>query len=194
MAMHQRLSPESSLLVVIDVQERLLPAIQNRQQILFNVRRLLEGTRLLGIPVVVSEQYPQGLGNTVKELTPYVPEGTVVLSKKSFSIYDDESIRSEIESRKRPQIILCGIEAHVCVLQSAFDILRAGGHEMWIVVDAIGSRFAGDQEMALRRFETSGMVLTTTESLLFEWCRSADHPQFKEISRLVKETVNGSNR
>ena len=189
--MHQRLSSENSLLVVIDVQERLLPAIQNQQQILFNVRRLLEGTRLLGVPVIVSEQYPQGLGSTVKELIPHILEGTAVLSKKSFSIYDDECIRTEINARKRTQIILCGIEAHVCVLQSAFDILRVGGHEVYIVADAIGSRFASDREMALRRFETSGMVCTTTESLLFEWCRSAEHPQFKEISRLVKESVNG---
>ena len=187
--MHQRLSPESSLLVVIDIQERLLPAIQNQQQILFNARRLLEGSRLLSVPVVVSEQYPQGLGSTVKELTPYIPAGTTVLSKKSFSIYDDESIRTEIDSRKKSQIILCGIESHVCVLQSAFDIFRAGGQEVCIVVDAIGSRFASDRETALRRFETTGMICTTTESLLFEWCRSAEHPQFKGISRLAKESM-----
>jgi len=191
--MHQRLTPENSLLVVIDVQERLLPSIQNQQQILFNVRRLLEGARIFGVPVVVSEQYPQGLGSTVKELAPYIPVESPVLSKKSFSVYDNEEIRTAINSRKRFQIILCGIEAHVCVLQSAFDILRVGGQEVCIVVDAIGSRFAGDQEMALRRFGTSGMVLTTTESLLFEWCRSAEHPQFKEMSRLVKESVNGCN-
>jgi nicotinamidase-related amidase len=191
--MQQRLSPENSLLVVIDVQERLLPAIRDRQHILFNARRLLEGARLLDVPVVVTEQYPQGLGSTVKELTPYIPTGTAVLSKKSFSVYDDECIRTEIDSRKKSQIILCGIEAHVCVLQSAFDILRAGGHEIYIVADAIGSRFAGDRETALRRFESSGMVLTTTESLLFEWCRSAEHPQFKEISRLVKEEARSEN-
>ena len=187
--MHPRLTPENSLLVVIDVQERLLPTIQNRLQVVFNIRRLLKGSRLLGIPAVVSEQYPQGLGCTVKMLAPYFPEGTPVLPKKTFSIYDDESIRTEIASRKRSHIILCGIEAHVCVLQSAFDLLRAGEQEIYIVVDAVGSRFAEDQETALRRFETAGMVLTTTESLLFEWCRSAEHPQFKEISRLVKESL-----
>ena len=192
--MQQRLSSENSLLVVIDVQERLLPAIQNHQQILFNVRRLIEGTRLFSVPVVVSEQYPQGLGSTVKELASYFTEGTAVLSKKSFSVYDNEYIRTEIFSRKKSQIILCGIEAHVCVLQSAFDLFRAGGQEIYIVVDAIGSRFAGDMETALRRFETSGMVLTTTESLLFEWCRSAEHPQFKEVSRLAKEPATGFNR
>ena len=184
--MHQRLSPENSLLVVIDVQDRLLPAIQNQQQIVFNVRRLLEAARVFSVPVVVSEQYPQGLGGTVKELTPYIPEGTAVLSKKSFSIYDNDPIRTEIDSRKRSQIILCGIEAHVCVLQSAFDLLRTG-HEVYVVTDAVGSRFIHDQKTALRRCETSGMILTTVESLLFEWCRTAEHPQFKEISRLAKE-------
>lgn len=155
---------------------------------MFNVRRLLEGARVLGVPVVVSEQYPQGLGGTVKELTPYIPEGTAVLSKKSFSIYDNESIRTEMDSRKRSQIILCGVETHVCVLQSAFDLHRAG-HEVYIVADATGSRFIGDRETALRRLESSGMALTTTESLLFEWCRTAEHPQFKEFSRLAKEPV-----
>jgi nicotinamidase-related amidase len=184
--MHQRLSPENSVLVVIDVQERLLPAIQNQQQIVFNVRRLLEGAQVFDVPVVVSEQYPQGLGDTVKELTPYIPKETAVLSKKSFSIYDNESIRTEIDSRKRSQIILCGVEAHVCVLQSAFDLLRTG-YEVYIVADAVGSRFIIDQETALRRYETSGMTLTTVESLLFEWCRTAEHPQFKEVSRLAKE-------
>jgi len=185
--MYQRLSPEKSLLVVIDVQERLLPAIQNSRQIIFNVRRLLEGAQVLGVPVLVSEQYPQGLGSTVKELTPYIPAGTAALSKKSFSIYDNESIRTEIDSRKRSQIVLCGVEAHVCILQSAFDLHRAG-YEVYISADAVGARLAPDQKTALRRCETSGMVLTTTESLLFEWCRTADHPQFKEISRLAKES------
>jgi len=109
-----------------------------------------------------------------------------VLPKKSFSIYDDEPIRTEIDNLKRSQIILCGVEAHVCIQQSAFDLLRAG-HEVYIIVDAIGSRFAEAQQTALRRFESSGMALTTTESLLFEWCRTADHPQCKTFSRLAKE-------
>jgi len=183
--MYQPLTPENSLLMIIDVQERLLPVVQNHQQIVFNVRRLLEGARLFGVPVVISEQYPQGLGSTVKELAPYISEGAAVLSKKSFSVYGDAGIRTEIDARKRSQVILCGVETHVCVLQSAFDLLRAG-QEVYIVGDAVGSRFIGDQETALRRFETSGMVLTTTESLLFEWCRTAEHPQFKEVSRLAK--------
>jgi len=170
--MYQRLSPENSLLVIVDVQERLLPAVLQGQQIIFNVRRLLEAAQAIGVPVVVTEQYPQGLGSTVQELVPYIPAGTAVLPKKSFSIYDDERIRTEIDNHRRSQIILCGLETHVCVQQSAFDFLRAG-HEVYIVVDAIGSRFAEAQQTALRRFESSGMALTTTESLLFEWCRRA---------------------
>ena len=163
-----------------------MPAILHHRQIVFNVRRLLEGARAMDVPIIVTEQYPQGLGSTVQELTPYIPEGTVTLPKKSFSIYDDERIRAEIDRVGRQQIILCGVEAHVCVQQSAFDLLRTG-HEVHIVTDAIGSRFASNNEIALRRFESSGMVLTTAESLLFEWCRTAEHPQFKTISRLAKE-------
>jgi len=183
--MYQRLSPENSLLVIIDVQERLLPVVQHPQQIVFNVRRLLEGARLFGVPVVVSEQYPQGLGSTVKELIQYIPEGTAVLPKKTFSVYDDEGIQAAIDAHQRSQVIVCGVESHVCVLQSAFDLLRAG-RDVYVVVDAVGSRFTDDQTTALRRFESSGMVLTTTESLLFEWCRTAEHPQFKGVSRLAK--------
>jgi len=184
---YQRLIPENSLLVIVDIQERLLQAVLQPQQIVFNARRLLEAAQAISVPVVVTEQYPQGLGNTVQELVPHIPAGTAVLPKKSFSIYDDEHIRTEIDNHRRSQIILCGMEAHVCVQQSAFDLLRAG-HEVYIVVDAIGSRFADHRDTALRRFESSGMALTTTESLLFEWCRTADHPQFKMFSRLAKET------
>ena len=184
--MFQRLFPVNSLLAVIDAQERLLPATLEQQEIVFNVRRLLEGARIFDVPVIVSEQYPQGLGGTVKELTPYLPVGTTVLPKKSFSIYDDESIRTEIDSGNRSQIILCGVETHVCVLQSAFDLLHTG-HEVYIVADAVGARYDNDHKTALRRLETAGMILTTTESLLFEWCRTAEQPQFKEISRLAKE-------
>ena len=183
--MYQRLSSENSLLVIVDVQERLLPAILDGRQIVFNVRRLLKAAEAIGVPVIVTEQYPQGLGNTVQELLPYIPEGTAVLPKKSFSIYDDERIRDEIENRQRSQIILCGVESHVCVQQSAFDLCAE--RKVHIVVDAIGSRFASNKETALRRFESSGIILTTTESLLFEWCRTAEHPQFKMFSRLAKE-------
>jgi nicotinamidase-related amidase len=182
-----RLSPESSLIVIVDVQERLLPAILHGRRIVFNVRRLLEAAQTLGVPIVVTEQYPQGLGHTVQELAPHIPEGTAVLSKKSFSIYDDEHIRMEIDNQRRSQIILCGIEAHICVQQSAFDLHRAG-QEVHIIADAVGSRFADNRETALRRLESSGMALTTTESLLFEWCRTAEHPQFKMFSRLAKES------
>jgi len=190
--MYQRLTPENSLLVIIDVQERLLPAVLYQQQIIFNVRRLLEAAQAIGVPVVVTEQYPQGLGSTTQELAPYIPAGTAVLPKKSFSVYDDERIRTEIDNHRRSQIILCGVEAHVCVQQSAFDLLGAE-KEIYIVVDAIGSRFANNRDMALRRFESSGMVLTSTESLLFEWCRSAEHPQFKMFSRLAKEEICNEN-
>ena len=187
--MYQRLSPENCLLVVVDIQERLLPAIPSGRQIVFNARRLLEAAGAIGVPVVVTEQYPQGLGSTVPELSPYIPEGTTVLPKKSFSIYDDEHIRTEIGNHGRSQIILCGVETHVCIQQSAFDLLRTG-YEVHIIVDAVGSRFASNQEIALRRFESSGMALTTAESLLFEWCRTAEHPQFKMFSRLAKEEAS----
>ena len=184
--MYQQLSPENSLLVIVDVQERLLPAIQDGQKIIFNSRRLLEAAKAVEVPIVVTEQYPQGLGGTVPELIPFIPEGTVILPKTSFSIYEDDGIQTEINSHGRSQIILCGVETHICILQSALDF-HDTGHEVYIVVDAVGSRFADDRNTALRRCEAAGMVLTTTETLLFEWCRTAEHPLFKTFSQLAKE-------
>ena len=190
--MYQRLSPETSLLVIVDIQERLMPAIlqdgppRAGEHIIFNARRLLQAAKAIDVPIVVTEQYPQGLGTTVPQLLPYIPEGTPALAKKTFSIYDDEHIRAAIDKHQRSQIILCGVEAHVCVQQSAFDLHRSG-KEVYIVADAIGSRAAMDQTMALCRFSAAGMAVTTTESLLFEWCRTAEHPQFKLFSRLAKE-------
>lgn len=190
--MYQRLTPENSLLAIIDVQERLLPVIPDREQIVFNVRRLLLAAQAVGVPKIVTEQYPQGLGRTVQELSQHISEGTAVMPKKSFSIYDDERIRIEIDHHGRNQIILCGVETHVCVQQSAFDLCRAG-HEVYIAADAVGSRFDYDHTTALRRLEISDIVLTTTESLLFEWCRTAEHPQFKMFSRLAKAEANPKN-
>lgn len=191
--MYQRsfslLSPENSQLLVIDIQERLIPSIKHADRIVFNTRRLLNGATAMGIPIVVSEQYPKGLGPTLPVLDDVLAEGTPRIAKKSFSVCETESLRRAIEANEVPKIILCGVEAHVCVLQTAFDLL-ALGREVYVVVDAVGSRFKNDSKIALRRLESAGVTLTTTESILFEWIQSAEHPQFKTISNLAKEKMN----
>ncbi|MDR3233937.1 MAG: isochorismatase family protein [Planctomycetaceae bacterium] len=183
------LSPENSLLLVVDVQEHLMPVIVRGDSIVFNVQRLLEAAQVLDIPIIVSEQYPKGLGATVIDVARIIPKSVPIIAKRAFSVCAVEEICREIENRNVPKIILCGVEGHICVLQSALDLLTMG-KETILVTDAAGSRCQYDYETALRRLESSGVTLTTTESILFEWCNTSEHPQFKIISRLVQKKLN----
>ena len=181
------ISPINTVLVVVDVQERLVPAVPDRDSIVWNTRRLIDGAKLFDVPVVVTEQYPKGLGPTMPELTAALPVNTPVMEKKSFSACLVPEFLNEIRRRESVcKILLTGMETHVCILQTALDLLSLG-YEVHLAVDAVGSRFAGDRRIALRRLESSGALLTTTESVLFQWCRTADTPQFKAVSRLVRE-------
>lgn len=193
--MYQRsfslLSPQNSLLLVVDIQQRLMPVIENRDQIVFNTRRLLEAANLLEVPVLVSEQYPQGLGPTLPEIAEKWPASTMILPKKAFSVCAEDRLREAIATSSAPKIVLCGVEGHICVLQTAFDLL-AMGKEVVLVVDAAGSRFRSDYETAIRRMESFGIVPATTEGIYFEWCSTSDHSKFKEISRLSKQTATDS--
>ncbi|MDR2441739.1 MAG: hydrolase [Planctomycetaceae bacterium] len=195
--MYQRsfslLSSENSLLFVVDIQERLMPVINKGDTVIFNTRRLLNSAQLLEIPVLVSEQYPKGLGATAAEIVPAIPKTTPVIAKKSFSVCAVEEIQRELEKYPVSKIILCGVETHVCILQSAFDFL-AMGKEVVLIVDAVGSRFSIDNEIAIRRLESSGVTLATAESVIFEWCGTSEHPQFKTISRIAKEKAGNSKQ
>ncbi|MDR3109511.1 MAG: hydrolase [Planctomycetaceae bacterium] len=190
--MYQRsrslLSVENSLLLMIDFQERLMPAIENAETVVFRARQLLESAKTFGIRIVVSEQYPQGLGSTVSELRSFIPSDVPVLAKKSFSVCGAESLYNEIEKSPTSKIVLCGVETHICVQQSAFDLL-AMGREIVLVTDASGSRSSNNNEIALRRMESAGISLSTTESVMFEWCTTAESPHFKTVSRLAKELM-----
>jgi nicotinamidase-related amidase len=181
------LSATDTVLVVVDVQERLVPAIQQGDRIVWNTRRLIDGAKLFSIPVIVTEQYPKGLGPTMPELIAALPEITSVIEKKSFSACLVPEFLEEISCRESVRkVLLTGMESHVCILQTALDLLSLG-YEVHLVVDAVGSRFAGDEKIAIRRLESSGVILTTTESALFQWCRTADAPQFKAVSQIVRE-------
>ncbi|RMF89159.1 MAG: hydrolase [Planctomycetota bacterium] len=177
------MSPATTALLVVDVQEKLLPLIDGNRRIAWNVRRLIDAAKVLDIPVVGTEQYPKGLGPTVPELAERLGE---VPSKKMFSCRECGELFERLSADDRDTIVVCGIETHVCITQTAFDLLGAGWN-VFLPVDAVGSRFRLDHEIALRRMETSGVVLTTTEAAMFEWCETAAHPAFKEISRLVRE-------
>jgi nicotinamidase-related amidase len=178
------MEPEDTAFLVIDVQEKLLPAILGGKRVAWNIRRLIDGAKILGLPVVGTEQYPKGLGKTVPELAERLGD---LPEKLTFSCFGCPEIFKKLREREVHKILAAGIETHVCVQQTVLDLL-ADGWDVLVAVDAVGSRFAIDQQAALRRMETSGASLTTTEAALFEWCREAGTPQFKQISRLARET------
>ncbi len=180
------MSPGDTALVVIDVQERLVPAIAGHRRVVWNIRRLIDGAKVLGLPILASEQYPKGLGPTVPELAERLG---VIPSKLAFSCCGSPEILRELESCGVQKILVCGIEAHVCVQQTVLDLL-AHGWRVYVAADAVGSRREIDRRIALGRMDSSGATLTTTEAALFEWCQVAGTPQFKEISRLAKEEMD----
>lgn len=181
------LAATATVLVVIDVQERLVPAIRQGDLVVWNTRRLIDGAKLFDVPVIVTEQYPKGLGPTMPELVTALPENTPVVEKTSFSACLVPKFLDAVYRRESIcKVLLTGMESHVCVLQTALDLLSLG-YEVHLVADAVGSRFASDYDIALRRLESSGVFLTTVESVLFQWCRTADTLQFKTVSRIVRE-------
>ena len=177
------MSAADSALLIVDVQVKLMPLIPEHQWIVWNIRRLMDGANILGVPVVATEQYPKGLGPTVKELAERLGK---VPEKLLFSCRECGQIFTELTARGIQKILVVGIESHVCIQQTVLDLLAAG-LRVYLAVDAIGARFSLDHEIALRRMDSAGATLTTTESALFEWCEAAGTPQFKQISSLVRE-------
>jgi nicotinamidase-related amidase len=181
------LNADDSALLVIDMQEKLLPHIADHQRIVWNIGRLIEGARLLNVAIRATEQYPQGLGATVDTLGVSIRKSPPELGVKTmFSCRECASLFSGLKSSGVQKLVVTGIEAHVCVAQTVMDVI-ADGFDAYLCVDAIGSRFAVDRETALRRLENAGAIPTTTEAVLFEWCEHAKHPAFKQISQLVRK-------
>jgi len=170
-------------LLVIDVQGKLITLVPGHRRIIWNVRRLIDGAKVLGVALDATEQYPKGLGPTVPELAERLGP---IAAKNDFSCAACREILAGWESAGIGRVLLAGIEAHVCVQQTAFDLLAAG-YKVYLAVDAIGARHDVDRKTALRRMESAGATLTTTEAALFEWCERSGTPQFKEISALAKE-------
>ena len=179
----QLLDRRCSGLLVIDVQEKLFPKIADPARLHHNLLRLIEGAQILGVARVVTEQYPHGLGATVESLRSGLDRPH---EKRMFSCRECAAPLDGWLDAGLRQAVLCGIEAHVCVLQTCLDLL-ARGFDTYVVADAVGSRQGFDASIALRRMEQAGATLATTESVLFEWCESSAAAEFKEISRLVRE-------
>jgi nicotinamidase-related amidase len=175
---------EDTALLVVDAQERLLAVIPDQARIVWNIRRLVDAARTLNVPLAATEQYPEKLGPIPPKLRKHLGD---VPSKLRFSACACSKIFDRWRKDSRFRVLLCGIETHVCVMQTALD-LAAAGFEPYVAVDAVGTRHTIDHETALRRMESAGVVLTTTEAAMFEWCREAGTPEFKQISALVKES------
>ena len=178
------LNRDDSALLVVDVQAKLLPLIPGQQRLVWNIRRLIDGAKILGVPVAATEQYPQGLGGTAPELAQRLG---AIPSKTAFSCGECGEIFTEWRDKGIWKILVCGIETHVCVGQTVHDLLGEG-FRVYVAADAVAARGQFDHDIALRRMDSSGATLTTTEAALFEWCGAAGSPEFKQISQLVKES------
>jgi len=165
--------------VLIDVQERLCPVMGDPRRVIVNGQRLLRAADKLAVPVLATEQYPQGIGPTMADLRPLLPDGAVV-EKMSFSAAGEAHFLTRLRALERPQVVLAGIEAHVCVTQTALG-LKAEGFDVFVVADACSSRRPADEAAAMARLAAAGAGVVTTEMVLFEWMVRADHPLFRDV-------------
>jgi nicotinamidase-related amidase len=180
--MSGRLDPERTTLIVVDVQEGFRKAIPDFDRIARATATLIEGAEAIGIPIVVTEQYPKGLGETVPEVAEHLPEGTEPLEKICFAASDAEGF----DLGGRDQVLVCGIETHVCVNQTALDLLDSGV-EVQVAEDAVGSRFEENKRVGLHKMERAGAVTTTVETALFELLGKAGTDEFKRVQKLILE-------
>ena len=172
-------------LLVVDAQEKLLAVVPDAERIVWNCRRLLDAAAVLGVARAGTEQYPEKLGRLAASLAERLDPPA---SKLAFSCGECGPIFHRWREDGLYRVLVCGIETHVCVAQTALDLL-ADGWLVYVAVDAVGTRHVVDHRAALRRLESAGVVLTTTEAAMFEWCRVAGTPEFKQISALSKETA-----
>jgi nicotinamidase-related amidase len=176
-----RLDPERAALVVVDVQEAFRKAVPSFDEVAAAAATLVRGAVAIGIPIVVTEQYPKGLGNTVPEVAEHLPEDLEPIEKVRFSAAQADGFGLD----GRDQAIVCGIETHVCVNQTVLDLLDGGG-EVHVVADAVGSRSDANRELGLHKMERAGATVTSVEAALFELLRGSDAPAFKEVQALIK--------
>ncbi len=178
------LTPENTLLVVIDVQGNLARVVAESESAILAVERLVQGAKLLELPVLLTAQVPEKIGHTIPEIADLLP-GQADLPRVHFSIWQDGAVQQAIRSSGRRQVLLCGFEAHICLFQSSLD-LTAEGFEVYLAADAVSSRNPYNKAIALQELANQGVHLTTVEMALFSLLRSAQHPAFKAISRLIK--------
>ncbi len=178
------LTADNTLLVLIDFQERLFPVMHDKEKLLRNVLKLIEGVEVLEIPVVLTEQYPRGLGTTLPEIKKLLPD-VKPIEKVCFNCCDEVAFCKSLESLKRKQVLIAGIEAHICVYQTAMALFR-DGYEVQVVGDCVSSREPENKLVSLLKMGAAGVSPTTMEMALFELLKVASGDKFKQISKIVK--------
>jgi isochorismate hydrolase len=185
-----RLTSLNSILLVIDVQDKLLVKMPDVAGLVRDIAFLIDVAKLLQVPVKGTEQYPKGLGPTTAELARRLP--AELPAKTAFSSCGAPGVLAELRASGRKNLVLAGMETHVCIAHTALDLIT-DGMTVFLPVDALQSRFRLDHEMALNRLQASSAVLTTVEATAFEWLGGADHPQFKSVSKLIQERMSQLN-
>ncbi len=181
-----RILREDTQAMLIDVQTRLAPHIHDNQTIIQKIKILIQGLQALNIPIMLNEQYRKGLGETLPELFELLEEkNQTCYEKVTFSACDNPASWHYLAGQNRNHVLLFGVETHVCVMQTALDLLDNGMRPI-LIADAVGSRHEYDKKIAIRRMRRAGTIVTTTEAILFELCRSSKDPAFKTISNLIK--------
>ncbi|HJQ59981.1 MAG TPA: isochorismatase family protein [Vineibacter sp.] len=176
---------DKAQLLVIDEQERLVPAMHEGDRVVERTALLMRAAQTLKLPVTVTEQYPQGLGPTVPQLLAFVPARDHVYAKNEFSAAAHPKIAERLAAVGRPQIVIAGVEAHVCVAQSA-SMLRAKGYDVFLVADAVSSRRSDSVTLAFDRLRPQGIWIVNVEQVLFECLGAAGTPEFRELSKLIR--------
>lgn len=179
------LNKDDSVLIIVDIQERLAAVMERRERVIANILHLIEAARLLKTPVIVTEQYPKGLGPTVKEISEGLKDFYKPIEKMTFSCYREDAFVNSLKGIGRKKVILCGMETHVCVLQTCIDLLSKG-YNVHVVGDAVCSRTEDNFMVGIDFMRSAGAVITCTETVLFQLLERAGTEEFKVISKRIK--------
>lgn len=182
--MSNMLDKNESLLLVIDLQERLVNAL-NKQIVVNRTETLVKAAKILGIPIIATQQYPKGLGLIVDSVKQHFSDNIPIIDKTSFSAVKENGFLDVLKSFNKKQIVICGIETHVCVHQTTADLLTEG-FDVYVVKDACASRNKYEFKQGIERMQTNGAKISCLEMVLFEWLGNAQNPHFKEIQTLIK--------
>ena len=176
----------NTILIILDLQERLISRIDNKKLIVWNSEKLIDSAKIMGLEVLSTEQNPMKLGHNIQSIQEKV--GTASIPKMEFSCNNNKELNRRLEESEIRNIVLCGVETHICIQQSAIGFLSSG-YNVYIAVDAVGSRRTGDHETSIKELRSIGARIYSTEAIMFEWCKTSDRKEFKSISNIAKKSL-----